>query len=91
MGEPNEFDKLKKITGMVKANLQEQPVESRKDKGISTLVLSFIPSSKMIPIEEMMIEGNHWGFKDSEIIEEVEKLKKSGKIVTPKDGHLQKN
>jgi DNA replicative helicase MCM subunit Mcm2 (Cdc46/Mcm family) len=82
---------LKKITNLVKKNIQHnKPAESEKENNITAFILDFIPSSKMIPVEELMIEGNYNGFKDSEIREELEKLKQSGKIMMPKKGYLQK-
>ena len=87
-----EFNNMKKMTNLVKKNIQHnKPVESEKENNITTLILNFITSSKMIPVEELMIDGNYNGFKDSEIREELKKLKQSGKIMIPKKGYLQKN
>ncbi len=91
MGELTEFEKLKKITHLVKANTPHNKlVESNKGNNITSLILNLVPSSKMIHSEELMIEGNYNGFKDSEIREELEKLKKSEKVMMPKEGYLQK-
>ncbi len=91
MEELIEFGKLKKITDLVKENIQHnKPVESKKEDSVTTLILNFVPSSNMIHIEELMIEGNYKDFKDSEIRDRLEKLKKSGKIMMPKEGYLQK-
>ena len=93
MKDLTEFEKLKRITGLVKESTQnDKAVKSKKedDINIKELILNFIPSSKMIHIEELMIEGNYNGFEDSEIKEEIERLKKSGNIIIPKKGYLQK-
>ena len=84
MKELTEFNNMKKITYLVKKNIQNnKPVKTEEENNITTLILNFVPSSKMIHIEELMIEENYNGFKDSEIRGELEKLKKSGKITIP--------
>ena len=91
MKELTEFDKMKKITDLAKKNIQaNKPVKTEKENNITALILNFVPCLNMIPIEELMIEGNYNGFKYSEIRGELEKLKKSGKITIPKEGYLQK-